>query len=99
MSDHVKLKCPHCNSMLTVDTAAGVIVSHEPPVQKKDKIDFDKRLQQIESEKDRSADIMAEAMRKEKDKERLMEDRFKELFDETKKKDDGSKPIRDIDLD
>ena len=42
---------------------------------------------------------MAEAMRKEKDKSRLMDDRFRELFDETTKKDDGKKPIKDIDLD
>jgi hypothetical protein len=42
---------------------------------------------------------MAEAMRREKDKDRLMEDRFSDLLDATKKKDDGKRPIRDIDLD
>jgi hypothetical protein len=99
MSNTIKLTCPHCGSTLKVDTEAAVVVEHSPPVQHREKADFDKRLQQIESEKERSADIMAEAMRREKDKERLMEDRFKELFDETKKKDDGSRPLRDIDLD
>ena len=99
MSKTINLTCPHCGSTLKVDTDAAVVVEHSPPVQHREKADFDKRLQQIESEKERSADIMAEAMRKEKDKERLMEDRFKELFDETKKKDDGSRPLRDIDLD
>ena len=99
MSNKINLTCPHCGSTLKVDTEAAVVVEHSPPVRHREKADFDKRLQQIESEKERSADIMAEAMRKEKDKERLMEDRFKELFDETKKKDDGSRPLRDIDLD
>ena len=99
MSKTISLVCPHCSSTLKVDTEAGVVVEHSAPIQHREKADFDKRLQQLESEKERSADIMAEAMRKEKDKKRLMEDRFKELFDETKKKDDGSRPLRDIDLD
>jgi len=28
-----------------------------------------------------------------------MQDRFRELLDDTKKKDDGKRPIKDIDLD
>jgi hypothetical protein len=42
---------------------------------------------------------MAEAMRKEQSKDRLLEDRFKELLDDAKKRKDEGKPIRDIDLD
>jgi uncharacterized protein YigA (DUF484 family) len=85
--------------MLRIDTEAGVVVSHEPPVHHREKADFEKRLQQIESEKERAADVMAQALRREQDKERLMKDRFSELLDDAKKNDDGSKPIKDIDLD
>ena len=42
---------------------------------------------------------MAEAMRKEQSKDRLMEDKFNELLGEAKKSKDTGKPIRDIDLD
>ena len=35
----------------------------------------------------------------EKDKDRLMEDKFNELLGEAKKSKDTGKPIRDIDLD
>ncbi len=99
MSSKVSVTCPHCGSNLQVDTEAGVVAGHTPPVQHSEKVDFDARLQQIESEKERAADKMEEAMRREKDKDRLMQDRFRELLDDTKKKDDGKRPIRDIDLD
>ena len=99
MTEKLSITCPHCNSLIKIDKEAGVVVDHQPPVQHRDKIDFDARLQQIESEKARSADRMAEAMRKEQSKGRLMEDRFRELLDDAKKNDDGKRPIKDIDLD
>ncbi len=99
MTEKLSITCPHCGSKIRVDTEAGVVIDHAPPVQNRDKVDFDARLQQIESEKARAADRMAEAMRKEKDKDRLMQDRFSELLDNAKKTKDEGKPIRDIDLD
>jgi hypothetical protein len=99
MTDKLKIECPHCGTTINVDTEAEVVVSHEPPVHHQEKADFEERLEQLGRDKARAADRMEEAMRREKDKSRLMDDRFRELFDETKKKDDGSKPIKDIDLD
>jgi predicted nuclease with TOPRIM domain len=99
MTDKLNIECPHCGSKIQVDAKAEVVVSHEPPVHLHEKADFDERLQQLDREKARAADRMEEAMRREKDKKRIMDDRFRELFDETKKKDDGSRPIKDIDLD
>ena len=99
MINKLNISCPHCGSTLNIDTEAGVVVSHEPPVHHREKVDFDDRLQQLGKDQERAADRMAEAMRRERDKSRLMDDRFHELFDEAKKKDDGKKPIKDIDLD
>ncbi len=99
MSDPVIVSCPHCGSNLTIDIEAGVVVDHSPPVVHKEKTDFDERLKQIEDEKHRASDKMAEAMRKEHSKERLLEDRFRKLMDDAKKMPDTGKPIRDIDLD
>ena len=91
--------CPHCDSSLVIDVEAGVVVDHTPPVQTRDKIDFNDRLKQMEDEKARSADRLAEAMRQEKSKNRLMEDKFRSLMEKAKDEDDGSRPLRDIDLD
>jgi len=99
MKGKLGIECPHCGTKIQVDTEAGVVVSHERPVHLHDRADFDERLQQLDRDKAHAADRMEEAMRREKDKSRLMDDRFKELFEETKKKDDGSRPIKDIDLD
>ena len=99
MTDKLNLTCPHCQSALKVDIGAGVVVEHTPPVRHTEKVDFDSRLKQLEEDKERAADRMAEEMRKEKDKDRLMQDKFRELLDDAKKKDDGARPIRDIDLD
>ena len=99
MTEKLSITCPHCGSQIKIDREAGVVVDHEPPVQHREKPDFDTRLKQIESEKARSADKMAEAIRKEQSKDRLMEDRFRELLDDAKKNDDGKRPIKDIDLD
>ncbi len=99
MSDPVIVSCPHCGSNLTIDSEAGVVVSHSPPVVYKEKTDFDERLKQIETEKQRASDKMAEAMRKEQSKDRILEDRFRKLMDDAKNMPDTGKPIRDIDLD
>jgi Zn-finger nucleic acid-binding protein len=99
MTNKIKIECPHCGSTIYVDKEAEVVISHERPVHVHDKADFDERLQQLGRDKARAADRMQEAMRREKDKSRLMDDRFRELFDDAKQKDDGEKPIKDIDLD
>lgn len=99
MKKNVTVTCPHCDSSLVIDVEAGVVVEHAPPVQTHDKIDFDTRLKQMEEEKAKSADRLAEAMRQEKSKDRLMEDKFRSLMEKAKNEDDGSRPLRDIDLD
>ena len=112
MSRKLSLTCPHCQSALVVDVDAGVVVSHAPPagflvatlfvlppVRTAEKTDFETRLKQLESEKSRAAERMAEAMRKEQSRDRLLEDRFRELLDDAKSSKDEGKPVRDIDLD
>ena len=42
---------------------------------------------------------MAEAMRREQSKGRLFEEKFRSLMDKAKDADDGTRPVRDIDLD
>jgi hypothetical protein len=98
MKKTTTVTCPHCDSALVVDVEAGVIVGHSPPVRTHDKVDFDARLKEMEAEKARSADRLAEAMRQEQSRDRLMEDKFRSLMEKAKD-DDGSRPIRDIDLD
>jgi len=97
MSKTVLVTCPHCAATLKVDVKAGVVVEHQPPIVHKDKIGFDDRLKQMQEEKERASSRLEEAMRREKSKDRIMEEKFRELMDKAKN-DDGSRPVRDIDL-
>ncbi len=99
MTSTTNLVCPHCGSVLTVDLEAGVVVHHEVPVETKERVDLDQHLERIKAERQRAADRMEEALRKEKDRSRLMEDRFAELMKDASDMDDGTRPVRDIDLD
>jgi len=98
MSRRLQLHCPHCGASLQIDLDAGVVVSHEPPPKTEEKVDFEARLEQLKAEKERSASKMEEALRREKEKERLMADRFSELMKKAADSDDGPM-VRDIDLD
>lgn len=99
MSRAIAVTCPHCQAALKVDADAGVVVSHEPPSQPSERTDFESRLRQIQEDKARAADRMAEAMRREQSKGRIMEDRFRELLEKAKEDKDTGRPVRDIDLD
>lgn len=99
MSSIQNLTCPHCNSALTVDVEAGVVVHYEAPPERNEKVDFEQHVDRLKVEKQRAADKMDEALRKEQDRSRLLEDRFSELMKGAAEKDDGSRPTRDIDLD
>jgi hypothetical protein len=99
MSEPVSITCPHCNAEIRIDTDAGVVIDHTAPVVYTEKTNFDTRLKELEEEKRRARDRMAEALRMEKSKEKIMEDRFQKLMEEARKSDDGRPPIRDIDLD
>ncbi len=98
MNRSITVTCPHCGATLEIDTDAGVVTAHTPPRPQKQPVDFDERLRQMEAEKQRAADRMAEAMRAEKAKERILEDRFQKLLDKAKDAPDEAPPIKDIDL-
>ncbi len=99
MSETVNLTCPHCAAALVIDTKAGVVLHHEAPPEKNEKVDFEERLEQMKANQQKASDRMEEAMRKEHDRDRLMADRFAQLMKGAKDKDDGTRPVRDIDLD
>ncbi len=99
MSAKITVTCPHCGSSLKIDSKAGVVVEHQPPVQVSEKVDFETRFKQMDDEKRRASDRMAEAMRREQSRGRIMEDKFRELMEKAKETDDTTPPLRDIDLD
>ena len=98
MSSTITVTCPLCHAELEIDVEAAVVTRHKAVERPHEAVDFDDRLQQIEREKARAADRMAEAMRAEQSKERLLADKFKKLMGEVSEDDDEEPPLRDIDL-
>ena len=98
VSGMVKVSCPCCDAILTIDTTLGAVLSHELPV----------RPHKVQQLKDASRILNEEATQRqekarnimdaEKDKGKVLDRKFQELL--KKAKDEPiEKPLKDIDLD
>ena len=88
--------CPCCEATLTVDAQTGAILSHEE--KKKVLGSFEDLKGQLSKQKEQREQIFAQEMSSVKDRERLLEEKFKEAM---KRADiDSDKPFKNpLDLD
>lgn len=90
------LVCPCCDATLTVDANTGALLAHEE--KKKVHGSFDHLRGEMNKQKEHREQIFAQEMSSMKDRERLLEEKFKEAL---KRADtDSDKPFRNpLDLD
>lgn len=90
------LICPCCEATLTVDAQTGAILSHEE--KKKIHGSFEELAGELTKQKEVREQIFAQEMSSMKDRERLLEEKFKEAM---KRADtDSDKPYKNpLDLD
>jgi len=90
------LVCPCCDATLTVDANTGTILAHEE--KKKVHGSFEDLKGELNKQKEHREQIFAQEMSSMKDRERLLEEKFKEAL---KRADtDSDKPYRNpLDLD
>lgn len=90
------LTCPCCEAHLTVDANTGAIIAHEE--KKKVHGSFEDLKGEMSKQKEHREQIFAQEMSSMKDRERLLEEKFKEAL---KRADtDSGKPFRNpLDLD
>src|SRR5205085_1540298 len=90
------LVCPCCDATLTVDANTGTILAHEE--KKKVHGSFEDLRGELNKQKEHREQIFAQEMSSMKDRERLLEEKFKEAL---KRADtDSDKPFRNpLDLD
>jgi hypothetical protein len=97
-STTIQITCPCCDATLTVDPALGAVLDHKLPakpqvtVQLKDAVSF---VKEEASRRDEKYQKIAEA---EKNKSKVLEAKFQELFKKAKEE-PITKPLKDIDLD
>jgi hypothetical protein len=94
------LRCPDCNSHLTVDSATGEVLSHRkpetPPAEGKDLAAL---LDDLDQQKEQAEDIFSREMEALKDRDRLLEDKFEEAMKRAEDEPDDEPPVRPFDLD
>lgn len=94
------VRCPECNSDLVVDAATGEILSHRRPKQAPAAgKDFDALLKGLDEDKARAADLFDRELAGMKDRDRLLEEKFREALRRAEEEPDEGPPRRPFDLD
>ena len=90
------LICPCCDATLTVDATTGALIAHEE--KKKVHGSFEELKGEMSKQKEHREQIFAQEMSSMKDRERILDEKFKEAL---KRADtDSGKPFRNpLDLD
>ncbi len=99
-SPKLSIRCPDCGSDLVVDAATGEVLSHrrpkQPPAGGKD---LDSLLQGLDQDKARAEDVFQREVAAMKDRDRLLEEKFKEALRRAEEDPDQGRPPRPFDLD
>ena len=102
MSDEGKLslRCPACGCDLVIDQATGEVLFHksakEPIAGGKD---FDTLFADLDASKERADEVFDREVEAYKDRDRLLEEKFKEAMEKAKDSPDDEPPPRPWELD
>lgn len=90
------LICPCCEATLTIDAQTGAILSHDEKA--KPVASFDEMLKGLDKQKQMREQIFQQELGSQKDRERLLEEKFQEAMKRAEK--DKDKPfINPMDVD
>ena len=70
--------CPCCEATINIDTQTGAIISHEEKA--KPVASFDEMLKGLDKQKQQREQIFAQELGSQKDRERLLEEKFREAM-------------------
>lgn len=93
---NLKVVCPHCQSVLTVDRETGEILLSEKH-EKKEFGSFDDALQVAREKEQQKSSLFEQAMELEKKRKELLEKKFEES--RKQKQNDDSPPAKIFDFD
>jgi hypothetical protein len=96
----LSIRCPECGSELVLDASTGEVLSHrrpkQPPAGGKD---LDSLLQGLDDEKARAETIFDREVAAMKDRDRLLEEKFREAMRRAEEEPDEGPPKRPFDFD
>lgn len=82
--------CPCCEATLTVDAQTGALIGHEEKTKKLGS--FEDLKSELEKKKEAREQLFAQEQQAQKDRERLLEEKFKEAM--KRAGDDAGKPFK-----
>lgn len=93
-------QCPDCEARLVIDSETGEVLFHkkkqiEPAAGK----DLEELFQDLADEKAHAEDVFAREVAAHKDRDRLLDEKFREALKQAKDSPDDEPPPRPFDLD
>jgi hypothetical protein len=99
-SGQLRVRCPDCDSELVVDAATGEVLSHrKPKAPVAGGRTFDDLFSEMNASKSRADEIFEREKAAYKDRDRLMEEKFKEALKRAEEDPEAGRPKRPFDLD
>ena len=94
----IQITCPCCDATLTVDPALAVVLDHKLPVRPHMAVALKDAVKAVNEEAGRRDQKYQQIAEAEKNKSKVLEAKFQELFKKAKEE-PVTKPLKDIDLD
>ena len=99
-SERMTVTCPECGCDLTIDAATGQVLFHKPAKQQPaGGQDFDQLLAGLDESKRRADEVFEREVSALKDRDRLMEEKFREAMRRAEEDPDAEPPPRPWELD
>lgn len=97
-SDTIQITCPCCEATLTVDPTLAAVLDHKLPAKPQMAVELKDAVKLVREEASRRDEKYQKIAEAEKNKSRVLEAKFQELFKKAKEE-PITKPLKDIDLD
>ncbi len=97
-SSNIVVTCPCCSATLTIDPALAAVLDHKLPVKPQLIAELKDAAKMVKDEAARRDEKYKQLKEAEKNKSKVLEAKFQELFKKAKEE-PITKPIKDIDLD
>ncbi len=99
-NERITVLCPECGCDLTIDVTTGQVLFHKPAKpEPAGSQDFDQLLAGLEESKQRAGEVFKREVTALKDRERLMEEKFREAMRRAEEEPEEEPPLRPWDLD
>ena len=94
----LRLSCPECDAEIVVDLTTGQVVFHKKAAVASGRT-LESLMQDMQKDKERTELLFEKEKAAHEDRDRLMEERFREVMSRADDDDDESPPLRPFDLD